>query len=171
MSNVYFIGDLHIDHKNAIRFRPQFKTIEEHDDYICNRWEARVTKNDVVYVLGDVAFSVEALDRVGHLPGRKILIRGNHDTFPLLRYALYFEEVYGLYTKKFSGVYAWLSHAPIHPKELRNRINIHGHVHSNTLEDRINYWNVSCEAIDYEPVTIKQLEMKAMMYATTERDE
>lgn len=38
----------------------------------------------------------------------------------------------------------WLSHCPLHPEELRGRLNIHGHVHTNSVRDQ-RYINVSFE--------------------------
>jgi calcineurin-like phosphoesterase family protein len=79
---------------------------------------------------------MDTLIQFSELPGKKILIRGNHDTLPTLAYLHYFDEVYGLLKyKEF-----WLSHAPIHPDELRNKINLHGHVHYATIPDK-RYFN------------------------------
>jgi calcineurin-like phosphoesterase family protein len=35
-------------------------------------------------------------------------------------------------------------------------MNIHGHVHENTLDDK-RYINVSAEVIDYRPKTLREL--------------
>ena len=50
----YFIADLHLGHKNCLRFdnRP-FKTIEEQDNYVIENWNKKITVNDDVYILGD----------------------------------------------------------------------------------------------------------------------
>jgi calcineurin-like phosphoesterase family protein len=50
---------------------------------------------------------------------------------------------------KYKGF--WLTHAPIHPDELRGKMNVHGHVHTKTLADN-RYFNVSCENVGYKPV-------------------
>jgi calcineurin-like phosphoesterase family protein len=55
---------------------------------------------------------------------------------------------------KYKGF--WLSHAPIHPEELRGKPNIHGHVHTNTLNDS-RYFNASLENIGYKPVSIEEV--------------
>ena len=61
----------------------------------------------------------------------------------------------------------WLSHAPIHPNELRGRKNIHGHVHNEavTYYDEIfeieapdpNYINVCCDVTDYKPISLEEI--------------
>ena len=59
MSRVYIIADTHFGHANAIRFRPQFQTIEQHDEYIIRNWNMVVTKRDTVWVLGDFSFRTD----------------------------------------------------------------------------------------------------------------
>ena len=51
-----------------------------------------------------------------------------------------------------------LTHCPIHSSQLdyRYSYNIHGHVHSNSIDDA-RYINVSAEVIDYTPKTLEQL--------------
>jgi calcineurin-like phosphoesterase family protein len=99
-----------------------------------------LTKKSVLYVLGDVAFTMEAMAEFEALPGRKVLVRGNHDNFQLEVYKNVFEDILGLARyKEF-----WLSHAPVHPNELRGKINLHGHVHFKTIEDS-RYINICPE--------------------------
>ena len=72
MSETYFIADLHLGHKNIIRFdstrehRP-FATIEEHDAELIRRWNAVVRPVDKVWVLGDVAFGKASLLSLIHI--------------------------------------------------------------------------------------------------------
>jgi calcineurin-like phosphoesterase family protein len=134
VSNVWFCSDLHFGHKGIEKFRGQ--TEFENRQRIKNDWQSVVTKRDIVYVLGDAAFTMETVSDFQELPGQKFLVRGNHDTLNTSVYLKYFDEVYGLLKyKEF-----WLSHAPIHPNELRGRINLHGHVHNSTVDDK-NYFN------------------------------
>lgn len=158
MSKVYVIGDLHLGHDKILGFSPMRggTTTEEHDAWIISQWNSVITKRDTVWVLGDVAFSAEALLKVGQLRGNKILVRGNHDRQDTKDYMKYFSQIYGLIKK--NGF--WLSHSPIHPQELRGKRNIHGHCHQNsilvnkliddTLDDR--YINVSVEMLNGVPI-------------------
>lgn len=132
-SNKYVISDLHLGHKNILKYSGPLRggtTSEEHDAWIIEQWNSVVRKSDLVYLLGDVAFNEEALKKVGRLKGQKLLVRGNHDVLSTNKYMPYFTNVHGLYSHR--GVF-WLSHAPIHPAELRGRFNIHGHVHQNSI--------------------------------------
>ena len=144
--NVWFCSDLHFGHKNIQKFR-KFVSSEEHNRLsIVNDWNKLVHKKDVVYVLGDAAFTMETVDTFASLPGRKVLIRGNHDLLDTQVYLKYFDGVYGLLKyKEF-----WLSHAPIHPNELRCRVNLHGHVHYESIPSK---WYFNCCVENVKEVT------------------
>lgn len=154
MSEVFFIGDLHFGHKRILEFSPQRggTNIEEHNEWIISQWNSRVAKHDTVWVLGDVAFSAVALELVARLKGHKQLVRGNHDTQSTEAYLKYFNNVFGIVKKH--GL--WITHAPIHPAELRGKPNIHGHVHANSIPDP-RYINVSVENINGLPVALSEL--------------
>lgn len=136
MSNVWFCSDLHIGHKNIGKFRaPLIKDEESNRVRIYSDWRKQVTKNDDVWVLGDWCFNIELAKDISTLPGRrKYLVRGNHDEFSMEVYNQHFDAVYGIVKyKEF-----WLSHAPIHPDELRGKVNLHGHVHYSSIEKPFN---------------------------------
>ena len=130
MANVWFCSDLHIGHKNIGNFRKEVGSEQGNRDYIKFWWDTLVTKRDLVWVLGDAAFTEEAIDWIGQLNGEKRLVRGNHDDLPTTSYLRAFTEVYGLY--KYKGI--WLSHAPIHSDELRGKPNCHGHTHYQNMQ-------------------------------------
>lgn len=140
--SVWFCSDLHFGHKNIHNYR-KFTNSEAHNrQMIKDDWNVLVSKRDDVYVLGDAVFTMETIKDIHELPGRKFLVRGNHDTLDTSAYLKVFAQVYGLLKyKEF-----WLSHAPIHPQELRGRINLHGHVHYNSVKDS-NYFNCCVENI------------------------
>lgn len=135
MSKKWVISDLHLGHNNILKYSGSLRggtTSEEHDEWLIDQINSVVKKGDLLYVLGDVAISEEALKKVSRIRGQKILIRGNHDIYATQRYLEYFQQVYGLHS--FKGTF-WMSHAPVHPQELRDRLNIHGHVHQNSVMD------------------------------------
>ena len=85
MSKVLFTSDLHFGHENILRFdnRP-FSTTDEMDAELIRRWNAKVDRGDLVYVLGDMIWKSkndEAFRIIQSLNGQIILIRGNHDRF------------------------------------------------------------------------------------------
>ena len=77
-----YISDWHYGHKNALAFdnRP-FKTIEEMNAALIERWNAAVHPGDTVYVLGDMFWCnmQEAISVLNQLNGQVFLIKGNHD--------------------------------------------------------------------------------------------
>jgi len=127
-----------------------------HSEWLVAQWNSVVTKQDRVWVLGDVCFDKKHMKYLGQMRGQKTLILGNHDTFKVELYKEYFNRIYGLYKKDN----IWFSHAPIHAGSLRNGYNIHGHLHERIVEDPHNfsrYFNVSVERcrgipIEYERV-------------------
>ena len=165
MPTVYFISDIHLGHKKILDFSPSRggSCVDEHDEWIVDSWNSVVTKRDVVYLLGDIAFSREGLSKCADLNGVKKLILGNHDLFAIDEYTKYFKILPSLYKyKEF-----WLSHAPIHPHELRGKKNIHGHVHSSSItkpairpfEPSLNprYINVCVEPLNGKPISIDKI--------------
>lgn len=163
MSEVFFISDLHFGHKRIIDFEPEFRTgdtPEENMEYIVREWNKKINKRDVVYVLGDVAFSWKGLEAMHALKGQLRLIKGNHDQFKIEEYQKIFTTIDGM--TKYKNY--WLTHCPIHPAEMyRAHGNIHGHVHSNTVRDPITeefdkrYINVSCEAVNEVPISFDEI--------------
>ena len=57
MNKVFFTGDLHFGHENVIAFdRRPFATVEEMDAELIRRWNNKVGKGDLVYLLGDLRY-------------------------------------------------------------------------------------------------------------------
>lgn len=83
--SIFFTSDLHLQHSNILKFtnpRP-FTTIEKHDDTIIKNWNKVVTKDDTVYILGDISLKNDPnllTEQLLKLNGHKHLILGNHDT-------------------------------------------------------------------------------------------
>lgn len=167
MSVVYMISDLHLGHRNIANFRKSvykyrfgysdlvvLSSMEEHEEALFHAWNETVKKRDTVYVLGDIAFDNEALERFSKLPGHKRVILGNHDVDGKA-FCRHVDSVSGATRYRRH----WLTHIPIHPDELRGGYNIHGHVHDQTIPDS-RYFNVCPEYIGLSPIkfdTIKEI--------------
>lgn len=161
MSTTFFVSDLHFGHKNILKYRSQygdqFKDLESHNEYILERIQNTVGRRDVLYILGDTCFTKETLPLLNEINCTKHLILGNHCTerLHISDYLPYFKSIHGMF-KHSSGM--WLSHAPIHPDELRGRFNIHGHIHSSKLNIQSwKYFNVSLENIDFKPISLEEV--------------
>ena len=83
--NLYAIADLHLpggQEKPMDVFGPQW---EGHFARIRESWLAQVTPEETVLIAGDISWAMRMedaeadLQAIGRLPGRKVIIRGNHD--------------------------------------------------------------------------------------------
>jgi len=160
MSIVYVTSDWHIGHKGiASRFRTGFGSDAAHDYQIVENASRILKKRDVVLMLGDMAFTLEGLQAIKELPGRKILIRGNHDTFKTKDYLDVFEEIHGAYRYKNT----FFTHIPIHPTELYRGFNVHGHCHRGGPKETQSgdqwwrYYNAILEFNNYQIVPVKHV--------------
>jgi len=156
---VYFTSDLHLGHKNICKYRKEFSTTKEHDEYLLTQIEA-LGKRDLLYVLGDFLFDCEEydsyLERLGKSRRRMKLLLGNHDSRRLYNGLPKNIEVC---LPIFSYKNMWLTHCPIHEKELRGRLgNIHGHLHLKTLKDD-RYFNVNVDVNDYKFVPLDTIKI------------
>lgn len=148
---LYFSSDFHLGHKNILKYRTQFKTIEEHDNAILNLIE-RLTKRDVLIILGDFIFDSDNYDyyieRINKAQCRIKLVMGNHDSLKL-----YKEDRFEIQLPFFSYKNIWVSHCPIHPQEIRGRYgNVHGHLHGDYIDDP-RYFNVNLDNNNFKFVS------------------
>lgn len=160
---VFAWSDTHMGHKNILKYRPMFKTLEEHDEYILDQLRDTITKRDKLYLLGDNAFNYQGfLKLMSAIPEGAVVVYmgGNHDFERDKRYSRYVAadrrvSEFGAGLIKERTYKAWMSHAPIHPIELRKCVNVHGHVHDNTLPDN-KYFNVSVDNCG-KPINLEEI--------------
>lgn len=120
-----------------------FDTVEEMNAEILRRWNAKVNNADTVVILGDMALRGKndaLIGLVAQMRGKKILIRGNHDSTEDYRYTKLFDEIvdYKEMTVAFGGKNYKLvcCHYPILFWKDQHRATIHLYAHThNTVED------------------------------------
>jgi calcineurin-like phosphoesterase family protein len=153
MNRIFIIADTHFGHKKILDFESEsrpFANIEDHDAELVCRWNNVVRKKDTVWHLGDVLFGRDAFNTLAMLNGVKKLVMGNHDRYPSELYLKYFNQIVGAIALKD----CILTHIPVHPSQFsRFKANIHGHLHSSTLDDN-RYINVSAEQIGLAPILL-----------------
>lgn len=145
--STWFIGDTHFGHKNIITFKTNnklirpFTSIAEHDETLQKNYLSVVKPEDRVYFFGDL-FSNYALGLIKELPGRKKLIKGNHDNLRWTQYGKVFEDVVSYRIYPEHGMIC--SHIPVHPCQLQYRFkcNVHGHLHGNLVYPMIFDWEL-----------------------------
>ena len=78
---IYFTSDLHLGHDQEFIWGARgFKSVEKMNEGIVSRWNSRITKDDDVYVLGDLVMGgVENVELLKQLNGKIHIVYGNHD--------------------------------------------------------------------------------------------
>lgn len=83
--SLYAIGDLHFSTSVNKPMNIFGNNWDNHETKIIDDWKANVKEEDTVLVLGDTSWAINLeevkpdLDILNNLPGKKILIKGNHD--------------------------------------------------------------------------------------------
>ncbi|QUW00828.1 metallophosphoesterase [Chloracidobacterium sp. MS 40/45] len=82
---VFALGDPHLSFARPKPMHIFGEHWRNHADRIATAWSARGTPDDVLILAGDLSWAMRAedvrpdLDWIARLPGRKLIIRGNHD--------------------------------------------------------------------------------------------
>lgn len=160
-----------VSHDREFIWGPRgFKSVEEMNAALIERWNNTVSESDIVYVLGDffLGRDYDFIDKtLNQLNGNIYVIIGNHDT-PAK------DEFYSRHPKVLSIAYAdmivwkkrvfYLSHYPTFTSDLQCNpkhaiFNLFGHTHSNKkfFEDRPYMYNVAADAHNCTPVSIEQI--------------
>lgn len=183
MGKILFTSDLHFGHENVLKFdnRP-FADVDEMDAELMRRWNAKVGKADLVYVLGDMIWKTrngDAADLIRSLNGQIILIKGNHDRFlhnakakALLAGVEDYDDIC-VTLEDGTPRRCILSHyfIPMYNGHRYNAIHLHGHSHFTEEADieidmaaKLNkmgipneIYNVGCMYWNYEPVTLDEI--------------
>ncbi len=174
---IYYIGDLHFGHENVIKFdRRLFNSVEEMDKTLIERWNRKMSKEDVVYVVGDFAYRNEKPFSwyLRQLQGKKYLIVGNHDN-KLLEdsFAIsYFESVDKMCHVKDGGKHICLCHYPLAEwyGMYRGTYHIYAHIH-NSINATFQFMRTLDRALNcgvavngYEPVTFQEMEQNNVRF-------
>lgn len=162
---VFFTSDTHFGHANVIKYsnRP-FKDVNEMNEMMIANWNAVVRPGDLVYHLGDFAFTTpdKAAQIAKRLAGQKYLVYGNHDK--RLRKEREFESRW-IWCKDIADVkvgdqrivlchYAMLTWNQSH----RGAWQLHGHSHGSLKPDPHSLRvDVGVDCFDYQPVAFEVL--------------
>ena len=176
LSKKFYISDLHIGHKNILKFdqRPFFD-LEDMKQTIINNWNSVVSPHDDVYILGDMFWNNdEAADVLSKLKGHLYLIKGNHDR-ENAEIRMWFDWIKNYAEIHDNGRNVVLCHYPIahwHNAD-HGTIHLYGHIHSGRhsrpFEEYVKMmkkrdtpyycYNVGCMMpyMDYTPRTLDEI--------------
>ena len=178
LTKTWLISDTHFGHDNIYKFQDKNgnpvrkftdpwtpQSTAESDELMVYWWQKLVAPDDKIYHLGDIAIKRKMTKIIGRLPGRKVLIRGNHDIWHLKDFVHHFEDIRG--TKKI-GSYI-LTHYPIHPDCIPQWCThiIHGHIHEKLMKFHLHghlpvhnddrYINVCVEHTGGKPIDFQDI--------------
>jgi len=170
----FYTADTHYDHIKIVTlcYRP-FNTLEDMQNELIARWNAKVTNSDDVYILGDFCFrEASALDFISKINGTKHFITGNHDADVLkklanmktkitrghmLRKCFFHGDIMEI---KDNDTKIALCHYPIFEwyGSHRGTIHLHGHSHGKIGKSfKTNAYDVGVDVRNFEPVTLEEI--------------
>lgn len=82
---IFSISDLHLSINNPKPMDIFGPVWDNYLDAIISDWKSKVTNDDIVLIAGDISWAMKLedakpdIDLISSLPGKKIMIRGNHD--------------------------------------------------------------------------------------------
>lgn len=178
--NLYVTSDWHIGHTRIREFEPSRP--EDFERVLEENYRATVREEDSCIFLGDIILgNRETRERAAamfrSLPGRKHLLRGNHDHGTVKSYERMGFDILGLrlgWTQIATPLRrsVTISHLPLVGHDLRyaDRIakmreavealrpaaHIHGHTHSRNVDHPLCR-NACVEVCDYRPVLVDEL--------------
>ena len=154
-------SDLHLEHAGIIRHgdRPH-PDVHAMNAMLLAAWRERVGCNETIVCLGDVTLrepSARILSNLSTMPGRKLLVAGNHDFLP----AQEWPETYGFDATLptmvcNAGPTLLLTHEPLEAVP-PGCVNVHGHIHGPGPDVSPAHVNVCVERTGYEPVRLSDL--------------
>ena len=183
-SKVFFTSDTHFNHQNIIAScnRP-FKDEEEMNEVLIENWNSVVTKDSVIFHLGDFAWGNKSkwIPICKRLNGHIVLILGNHDfkNGPKTGDAL--DELFDYTTQqmyiRIEGKQLFLNHFPflcysgVYREPEDQTWALHGHVHLGPDSlggldvPRMKYlfpaqYDVGVDMNNYTPISWKELKEK-----------
>jgi len=177
---IWFTSDLHFGHEAVIGYskRP-FDSLEDMHTELILRWNECVQPEDTVYVLGDLALCpYQIFEPIAtRLKGKKVLVKGNHDSYSNGQYERAGFQVFDEIKMKIAGQVCRLSHFPYRlpwymrpfaykselrfmdrrPPRIPGEILLHGHSHVKYkyADSRIH---VGVDAWDFYPASVREIE-------------
>ena len=87
----------HFEHEASVEiFGRPFRNSRHGDSYLLGQWNVDLDEQDTVICLGGISIERPTnglIDRLRHMPGRKILVAGNHDGAHIRRLRRAFDPV------------------------------------------------------------------------------
>lgn len=164
----YYISDLHLFDESIIKTasRPHRCLDEMHKDIII-KWNKKISKDDTVYIMGDIGLpknnneKKELIKILKLLHGKKVLIIGNHDRELIrdeqFRKCFISIKEYCRILDNYKRII--LFHFPIEDWEGKRKgtIHLHGHIHKKKINKIPNRYHIGCDEQNFTPVSLLEL--------------
>jgi calcineurin-like phosphoesterase family protein len=166
IDNTWATSDTHFGHENISRLCLRPPNV---DLIMLDEWTKQVPTDAVLLHLGDVVYRgayQEWEEIIAALPGRKLLVLGNHDKQKPEYYERCGFEIVKPFIHSWGNQVVSFSHYPLEPHEprtVRDELRIHGHLHNSGYgwegdhagsPARVGHCNVSVELTKYKPVNL-----------------
>jgi calcineurin-like phosphoesterase family protein len=157
----FFVSDTHFGHVAVLKYsnRP-WSDRDAMDAGLIEAWNATVPHDGVVYHLGDVSFrkTADTLGILAQLNGRKILVRGNHDSGLAAPCRSMFEAVYDYHEATIEDIKVVMCHYPLESwnKMHYGSFHLHGHSHGN-MPAFGRRKDVGVDCIGYKPISWREV--------------
>lgn len=155
--SIFFTSDTHFNHISVIKYnnRP-YSCIQEMNESLIDNWNNIVNKHDIVYHLGDFAWSNHNYF-ISRLNGKKILIKGNHDKFSQ-DVAKNFTQIENQLTIKIQDKIIILSHTAqrVWDRSHYGSYHLFGHSHGRLKTYNLSL-DVGVDANNYRPISYDQV--------------
>ena len=157
---VFFTSDTHFGDHRVLNIRPRpFGSLNEMNEAIVTRWNARVGSDDEIWHLGDFASRLKVAQAIlPRLNGHKHLVTGNNDEPAVC--ALNWSSVQAYAELAVDGVMLVLCHYPLRTWNgiQRGALNLHGHSHGR-LKPLRRQFDVGVDAHQFQPIRLDELLM------------
>ncbi|MCE6958272.1 metallophosphoesterase [Cereibacter sphaeroides] len=168
MANI-FTADPHFGHANILRLsRRPFASIGEMNEVLLSNLLRDVRRTDDLWLIGDFAYGGAQDDPAflraifDRIPGRKHLVRGNHDRKARAVLELGWESQHDIVEFRDDGTKLVLCHYPMVTWNgaRGNSLQLFGHVHQNWAGSRKSV-NVGVDCWDFRPVRLPAIRARA----------
>ena len=173
---IFYISDTHFrDQAIFDKCKRPFNSLLEMEETIIEKWNRKVSKNDIVYVLGDISKDDDpsSIELFKKLNGMKHLIVGNHDQLILeqIKKSNVFKTIKFIDLIIDNDRKVCVCHYPLMDWMEFNRqgILVYGHIHNKTAKNGNAYklmkefyrdlpaYNCGVDVCEFEPKTLDEL--------------
>ena len=167
----WFTADLHLGHKNIIKYsnRP-FESVEHMDATILGNLNALVAPTDTLWILGDFCMNktkTQAYRELINCNGVKLIL-GNHDADS---YPSRWFDTWPILHDKIAGQKMTLCHYALRtwPKMHKGSWHLYGHSHG-SLPGQGRSFDVGVDCWEYKPISFDQIAAKMATLSFTPVD-